>query len=137
MFLLLGNQTIKYYDLTPNPNLRGKPEFRPGSLLLWIHELSEQPLTVAAHPLNFTILLLYRDILKLHNYNCKSLLPAYVVSPIQNTRHAAYSPLGDKIILATGSCLTVIDAYTFRTVNVIGLPNIQLQSLVSSEHPYV
>lgn len=136
MFILLANQTIKYYDLNPNPNSRGKPEFRPGSLLLWTHVLSEQPLSVAAHPLNFTVLLLYKDIIKLHNYNCKCLFPAFLVSPIQNTRHAVYSPLGDKIILATNNNLTVIDAYTFRTMTTIGLPNIQLQSSVISDKSY-
>jgi hypothetical protein len=132
MFVLLGNKTIKYYDLTPGPNSRGKPEYRPETLQLWTCALSDQPISFTAHPFNFSLLLLYEDIVKIHNYNCKCLFPAFIVSSLQYTSLAVFSPLGDKIVLAAGASLIVLDAYTYRTIRQVALPNLQPQQGLSS-----
>lgn len=137
MFVLLRNKTLKYYDLTPS-NRRGKPEYKPDSLQLWTCALSDQPISLAVHPFNFSLLLLYNDIIKVHNYNCKCLFPALIVSSVQHTTLAAFSPLGDKIVLVTGSSLTILNAYTYRAIRQVALPNLQLQAgldLPSSSEP--
>jgi hypothetical protein len=121
MFLLLFNRSLKYYDLTPSFGLRGKLDYQTKSFQLWTSEFSEQPVGLAAHPANFSLLLLYEDIIKFHNFNCKTLLPAYIVTSVKHCRFASYSPLGDKIVLATSGQLIVLDSYTYRTVRVVAL----------------
>jgi len=54
------------------------------------------------------------------------------VASIKPTNFAAYSPLGDKLLLAHHSTLTVIDSYTYQTLKTISLSNQPLPSLSSS-----
>jgi hypothetical protein len=50
-----------------------------------------------------------------------------MVTPVQRCRLAAFSPLGDKIVLATNNCYSVLDSYTFRTLCEVALPNLLMQ----------
>ena len=54
------------------------------------------------------------------------------MTPIKNCRKAAYSPLGDKLIIATGSIFMILDSYTMRTLNQVYLPNLSLQSSMTN-----
>ena len=127
MFILFKNKTLKYYNLSHNLGGREKG-YDLGRLQLWTANLTNQPHNLAAHPFNFSLILIYNDIIKWHNYNSKQIFPAYLVTPIKNCKKASYSPLGDKLIITTGSSFMILDSYTLRTVNQICLPNINLQS---------
>ena len=127
MFLLLRNQTIKYYNMSPSKGARGREDYRLERLHLWTVSLGDQPVGLAVHPFNFSMLILYSDIIKFHNYNCKTLFPAFLVTPVKHCRQAAFSPLGDKIVLASHNTFTILDSYTFRTLNQVDLPNMLLQ----------
>jgi hypothetical protein len=132
MFLLLRNQTLKYYNMTPSKASRGKADYLIDKLHLWTYPLGSQPVGLAVHPFNFSLLLLYSDIIKFHNYNCKTLFPAFLVTPVKHCRQAVFSPLGDKIVLANSHTYTILDSYTFRTLNQVVLPNLLLHP--SSQH---
>lgn len=78
------------------------------------------------------MVLIYEDIIKFHNYNSKRIFPAFIVTSLKNCKLATYSPLGDKLVLATPGSLIVIDSYTFRTIRVLPLPNLVISPLTSS-----
>lgn len=91
---------------------------------MWKHLLSDQPLGMAVHPFNFTLLLIYSDIIKFHCYNTNNLFPAFLVTSLKNCKTAVYSPLGDSIVFATNGAVTVINSYTYQVVKTVLLPNI-------------
>jgi hypothetical protein len=59
------------------------------------------------------------------------MLPAHIVASIKATTFAVYSLLGDKLILAHHSSLTIIDSYTYQIVKSISLNNQPIASLTS------
>lgn len=75
--------------------------------------LTAQPHYMTVHPFNFTILLIYEDLLKFHYFNLKNLFPAFIITSIKNCSLAKYSPLGDKIIIANNGSVIVLNSYTF------------------------
>ena len=88
-------------------------------------------MTIAAHPFNYSLVLVYHDIIKFHHYNCKSLFPPHIVASIKPANYAAYSPLGDKLILGHHSSLTLIDSYTYQIIKTISV-NSQPAALLTS-----
>ena len=131
MFVLFKNKTLKYYNMTPKVGGRRKKDFEHNRLQLWTVPLSNQPHGIAAHPFNFSLVLIYNEILKFHNYNCKQIFPAFLVSPVTNCKLASFSPLGDKLILVTGSCLMVLDSYSLRLMHQVSVPNMSMQTTVN------
>jgi len=127
IFLLLRNQALKYYNMSPMKGARGKVDYHIERLHLWTVNLGSQPVGLAVHPFNFSLLVLYSDIIKFHYYNCKTLFPAFLVTPVKHCRQAIFSPLGDKIVLANSHNYTIMDSYTFRTLNQVVLPNLLMQ----------
>ena len=55
----------------------------------------------------------------------------HIVASIKPTNLASYSLLGDKLILAHHSSLTIIDSYTHQIVKTISLNNQPISSLTS------
>lgn len=90
--------------------------------------LTAQPHYMTVHPFNFTILLIYEDLLKFHYFNIKNLFPAFIITSIKNCSLAKYSPLGDKIIIANNGSVIVLNSYTFEVMKTVTLPNILTQS---------
>jgi len=131
MFMLMHNKMLLYYNLSPkelNNQIGGKSigyaDFRISGLLMWKHLLRDQPVSMAVHPFNFTLLLIYDDIIKFHNYNTKNLFPAFLVTSVKNCKAAAYSPLGDNIVFATNGAIIILNSYTYHLVKTVVLPNI-------------
>jgi hypothetical protein len=131
MFMLMRNKALLYYNLTPKQlknQIAGKSigytDFRIGGLLMWKHLMSDQPLSMAVHPFNFTLVLIYADIIKFHSYNTNNLYPAFLVTSIKNCKSAVYSPLGDTIVFATNGAVTIVNSYTYQVVKTVLLPNI-------------
>jgi hypothetical protein len=85
---------------------------------------------MTVHPFNFTILLVYEEILKFHYFNIKSLFPAFIITSIKNCNLAKYSPLGDKIVLATNGAVIILNCYTFEVMKTVALPNILTQTQI-------
>jgi hypothetical protein len=75
------------------------------------------------HPFNFVLLLLYPDLLKLHVYTQHGLLPPHLVTNLSNSTQSAFSPLGDKLALATSTSLTFFDSYSLRKFAQYPLPS--------------
>lgn len=59
------------------------------------------------------------------------MLPAHIVASIKPTSFAVYSLLGDKLILAHHSSLTIIDSYTYQIIRNIALNSQPIASLTS------
>lgn len=83
---------------------------------------------MTVHPFNYTVLLVYEEILKFHYFNAKNLFPAFIITSIKNCNIAKYSPLGDKIVLATNGAVIILNSYTFQVIKTISLPNILSQT---------
>lgn len=92
--------------------------------------MNDQPHSMTVHPFNFTILLVYEEILKFHYFNNKSLFPAFIITSIKNCSLAKYSPLGDKIVLATNGAVIILNSYTFEVMKTVALPNILTQTQI-------
>lgn len=59
------------------------------------------------------------------------MLPAHIVASIKPTTFGVYSLLGDKLILAHHTSLTVIDSYTYQIIRNIALNSQPIASLTS------
>lgn len=79
---------------------------------------------MAVHPFNFSLLLIYEEIIKFHNYNSQNLFPAFLVTSIKDCKVATYSPLGDIIALATNGVILIVNSYTYQLIKTVALPNI-------------
>lgn len=85
---------------------------------------------MTVHPFNFTILLVYGEILKFHCFNIKNLFPAFIITSIKSCNLAKYSPLGDKIVLATNGAVIILNSYTFEVMKTVPLPNLLTQTQI-------
>ena len=116
IFILFDNKTIKCYDLSPRDLKEGQPctgKFVAGNLLLWEETLKYQPQSITCHPFACTLVIIYTGFIRFHNYNNKLLYSPFLVTTLKNCKLAQYSPLGDKLILATSGAIVVANSYTY------------------------
>jgi hypothetical protein len=130
MFVLLKNKILKYYDFTVNRHrnlvtvnsIQSSP-FIPSQILLWTEMLKKKPLLILAHPFNYSLLILYSDLVRIHHFNMEKLFSPSFILNIKNCKAASYSPQGDKLVIGTNGAVMIIDCYSYEFVKKIQILN--------------